>query len=193
MHELQRATRYFQDLIKQRTDIISSRMIEHMMRPLNPNFSPLALSGAGLEWTLKNPDETVQYTVDVEQGSIFKENKKYSPIPLDLYKTQLLKELGLENETSCLISPNGNIIECMTPDGHVKFIRSRGNTFIIQKEFTLEGMKRWYQLQPFSEQQKHQLQLSSPLLGNHALPGILVDGSITAWQQCGGWNARFRR
>lgn len=191
MHELQRAKRYFQDLIKQKTKIIDPDMIKDMIRPLNPDFSLLALSGSGLEWTLNNPDETVQYTVDVEQGSIFKANKKYSSIPFDLYKTQLLKELGLENETSCLISPNGNIIECMTPDGHVKFIRSPGNTFIIQKEFTLQSMKRWYQLQPFSEQQKHQLQLSSPVLVNHALPAILVDGSITAWQQCDGVNAPF--
>ena len=44
MHELQRAKRYFQDLIKQKTEIIDPDMIKDMIRPLNPDFSLLALS-----------------------------------------------------------------------------------------------------------------------------------------------------
>jgi hypothetical protein len=188
--ELQCAQRYFQDLIK--TNQISTDSIQHAIVRLNPDFAKLTLLGNYPQWELSNQDKTEQYQIDADLGSVFKDHQKYSPIPLDLYKTSLLKYLGLEQHTSCMLSPNGDVMEFIKPEGNVRIIRhaeqysyrSQKNKFKIQQEFTKNGEKHWYELQPLNAQQKHQLHLAGDVLRVDALPPVLIDAHTSAWQQC---------
>lgn len=180
--ELAFSQRSFQELIKQQSDKCTLPLINTIAQHLNPQIKVIKQESSNIFIVQEGSDASRQYELDLELGSLYKENKKLSPMPLSFYRSPLFKHFNLEQETSCFTYSGDQVIEFSKPDGIIRFIKEK-DCFRIQKEFLFQGQKKWYELVPLNSEQKNTFKLSNSIL-DHKLPDIITDGGMSVWQEC---------
>lgn len=198
LFELKEAQRDFQTCIAQQpSELLTKDKIGAIVSGLDPVFAGHQLEGSYPDYTLIDEHGVAEYTVYADLGSVFKQNQKYSSVPSDLFQSNLAKQLGVDAHFSCLLSPDGNVIEFIKSDGNVRLIRMMcdgryypQDKFIIEKQLTLHGKTTWYQLRPTTDYQKYALRLETEVL-EHSLPEAVVDGETVVWLECNVQNPVF--
>lgn len=149
-------------------------LITPIMAKLNLEVNHLSISGEYPIFHYQDEAGTTIYSVNVEQGRIFQDHFSFGAIPLDLKHHPIIHRLGLQQETSCWISEDGNLIRFKS--GNVRMKRE-SDRLIVQKKWN----NAWYQLTPLSDKQQIFFGLDTASVPANKLPSNLIDGSVDAW------------
>ena len=189
--ELMLAKRQFNDWMQEiPAEIISQRACDQLKKQILLPIEPSELEGTYPLFTYRVNEDT--YLINIEEGLIYKNNRSLSSIPANIINHPLLKQLGLENETTCFVSADQLTLEFQTAKTHVRMMlkiqSGRPQITSVQKKWTLNDHENWYQLQPLSRTQARLSQLPEADYSD-SLPDTLTDASTEAWVNIDGTSA----
>ncbi len=172
--EQQRARVYFSEWLRDADPALIQSLITPTMIDLGFDVSHLTITGTYPSFHYQDQAGTTIYTVNAEQGRVFQGNFSFSSIPLDIKRHPIAHRLGLQQETSCWVSEDENLIRFKS--GNVR-IKRDGSRLIVQKKWN----NQWYQLTPLNDKQQALFGLDTASVPTNKLAAILTDGSSEAW------------
>lgn len=128
--------------------------------------------------------KTTQYSLDLEQGVVFQQNRAYRTLPLALRNHPVLQQLKLVTLTSCFVSQDEKIFFIENSAATMRFIKDEQGYHVQKCWDNGSSQNAWYQLIPLSRTQgkilglpdgSYQFALVEPLRD------ILKEASILAW------------
>lgn len=193
--ERKRVERIFQDYLQQVDKMVLKSMIKKIigknLNILSNDLVHFDLTGTYPYYTLAHSSHATEYTVNIEQGLIFKNSRANIPMPLDLQSHPLLKRLGLLDATACYISPDNTSFEFDPIGLRIKREYDDRNrcyfVITIQKKWTVNGKEAWYDLQALTEKQRSEMYNSHNYVTYNSvaylpsLPHSLKDGESEYW------------
>ncbi|KTD07607.1 DUF3638 domain-containing protein [Legionella jamestowniensis] len=117
---------------------------------------------------------------NILQGKRFENGLAHSGLPLELQKHPLIKHLNLQDKHECLVDPEGTYLRL--PEDKVELFY-KNNNLIVQKQWSVGGAFREYELQPLSQHHlaQHANKKTAPI--NVSLPHVLTDGTMDYWHE----------
>ena len=149
-----------------------------------PLPEPITITGQYPKFTVSNgPD---RYTINVEQGRIFKGNMAYRNTPIDIQNHPITQQFGLQSCYSCFVSADESVylLENRTESLRIiKYVAYTGAvpTYRVQKKWpSPTGAPEWYEFIPSSVDQANDWQVNQT--ATVALPKMLSDRDQLTWK-----------
>jgi hypothetical protein len=149
---------------------------------LGKDIMTFEIQGAYPLYTLYQKDPLLTYTLQLEEGGIYIDEKALLPTPKHLLNHPLLEKLNLTDKMTCLQSLDGTVFE-FPPDVRIKQ-NEKNEIIAVQKKWHINQEEAWYELQPSVLQaeasHKNSIMETRTLITPH-LPKILNDEESEFW------------
>ena len=163
--DLETAVASFQTLMSQQRDQLDILIANH------PTAVGLNLAGSFPCYQLKDPNGATVYKFNAVLGKLFTGDLANCGIPFTIKNHPLLKRLGLDHFTQCLMSADQSYMLLPNSSKNTTLYFKNGN-LTIQQQWSINGSEDIYELISHIFKQSQSI----------SLPKTLQDGSIDFWQ-----------
>jgi NRPS condensation-like uncharacterized protein/non-homologous end joining protein Ku len=125
---------------------------------------------------------TEKLTLNIEHGRIYQGDLAYSVAPLALRLHPLLRHIGIKDVHFGFISADETLFQTSKGAELLRFIKDVGFYHVQKSWLSTQGNREWYQLMPFSDDQRTWLMLAKG--SNFEMPGyplIISERGNLAW------------
>lgn len=139
--------------------------------------------------------ETV-YTLDFNTALVRKNNLARASLPIPYVMHPLLKQFDLDNETSCWINQENNLV-CLSNEQHqIRFLTDGSKELYAQAMLQVHGTQSWYQLLTHCESQAKRLHVThmrdtSWFTAIQSFSSLLTERDMQMWKQEEGSHILF--
>jgi len=138
LFEQQRARVYFSEWLRDADPELIQSLITPTMVSLGLDVNHLTLTGTYPSFQYQDKTGVTVYTVNAEQGRVFQGDFSFSAIPLDIKRHPITHRLGLQQENSCWISEDENLIRFKSENIRMK---REGARLVVQKKWNNRELK----------------------------------------------------
>ena len=174
-------------LSNQPNSLIEKLIIQALIDILNLDAQAIKLSGSIPIYKVQVLGSAKQYEFNALTGKLYEDQLSHHSLPLKMQHHPLINRLGLEPHSACLINANEDYM-VLNQDQHKIFLHYKNQELLVQKEWTIAGIKATFELQALSKDHHafHAKQTVNPI--DSDLPKILKDGHMDFWRSTSNEN-----
>ncbi len=180
--EVETALARFKMFINNQSPLIINTAIKKALQKFSDTAGEeFTITGSSPVYTLTSTNSAKEYEFNSVTGKLYEAGLAHHSVPLSIQHHSLIKHLGLSHTSECLINSDESYM-VLSHEHHKVSLFYDKNNLIVQKEWTIAGLKSEYELQALTKE--HQAYYANkdrdPIFSD--LPKILSDGSMDFWR-----------